>query len=222
MLVAGLLLALAAPLAAHGRWAPAGGQPTPVMPNLLIPTWEPTYNLTKSTMTQLCFGPGMGAPILTNKTGAFLKSWGIVALDFETEEGNSQHGGWSQHRPKDADVMMVEQAAAMKQMAPDTQVWVYRNLVQPYANFVQLREKIEDPRYAGWFMHFDNTTNDEKLTPRCEANPRLNKTLCTDLFHTKLAWTENGHDCGDLIPCGDYVFDHRNQSLRGWIVNDYM
>ena len=42
--------------------------------------------------------------------------------------------------------------------------------------------------------------------PRCELNPRLNKTLCSDLFHTKLGWTEDGHDCGDLIPCGDYVF----------------
>lgn len=181
----------------------------------------------------------MGAPVLTNTSGAFLKSWGIVALDFESEEGD-----WSQHRPKDADVMMVEQAAVMKTMAPEIRVWVYRNLVQPYANFVQLREKIEDPQYSGWFMHFDNATNDEKLTPRCEENPRLNKTLCTDLFHTRLAWTENGHDCGDIIPCGDYVFvrpiitisvrslrrltvsrhvqDHRNQSLRKWIVSEYM
>ena len=121
------------------------------MPNLLLPKWQPTYNLTKSTMTQSCFGPGMGAPVLTNTSGAFLKSWGIVALDFETEEG-----AWSQHRPKDADLMMVEQAAVMKKMAPETQVWVYRNLIQPYANFVQLREKIEDPQYSGWFMHFDN------------------------------------------------------------------
>ena len=60
------------------------------------------------------------------------------------------------------------------------------------------------------------------MTPRCELNPRLNRTLCTDLFHTRLAWTEMGHDCGDHIPCGDYVFDHRNQSLRDWIVGEYM
>ena len=86
---------------------------------------------------------------------------------------------------------------------------------------MQLREKIEDPQYAGWFIHF-GAGNDEKKTPRCEFNPRLNKQLCTDLFHTKLAWTENGHDCGDHIPCGDYVFDHRNASLREWIVNDFM
>ena len=109
--------------------------------------------------------------------------------------------------------MMVEQAAVIKKMAPDTKVWVYRNLVQPYANFVQLREKIEDPQYAGWFVPFA-ATNDESVTPRCEMNPRLKKKLCSDLFHTRLAWTENGHDCGDKIPCGDYVFDHRNESLR--------
>ena len=53
-------------------------------------------------------------------------------------------------------------------------------------------------------------------------NPRLKKELCSELFHTRLAWTENGHDCGDLIPCGDYVFDHRNQSLREWIVEEFM
>jgi len=47
----------------------------PAMKNLLLPSWEPTYNLTRSTMTQLCFGPGMGgAPELTPKTGAFLKA----------------------------------------------------------------------------------------------------------------------------------------------------
>eukprot|EP00935_MAST-01C_sp_MAST-1C-sp1_P002224 g2224.t1 len=117
--------------------------------------------------------------------------------------------------------MMVDQAAVMKRIAPETKVWIYRNLVQPYANFRQFREKLEDPAYAGWFVPF-GPNNSEKLTPRCELNPRLNKTLCSDLFHTRLAWTEDGHDCGDVIPCGDYVFDHRNQSLREWIVKELM
>ena len=188
--------------------------------HLLLPPFPPTYNLTKSTMTQVCFGPARlpGAPILNNETGRFLRQWGIVALDFESQESIWAHD----KRGKDADVKMVDQASVMKTMAPDTQVWIYRNLVQPYANFVQLREKLEDPAYSGWFVHFNASTNNETLTPRCEVNPRLNKTLCTDLFHTRLAWTENGHDCGDVIPCGDYVFDHRNQSLRQWIVDEFM
>ena len=114
-------------------------------------------------MTQLCFDVNIGAPtpVLNNKTGAFLKTWGVVALDFESQENI-----WAHHSPKDADLLMIEQAAMIKKMAPKTQVWVYRNLVQPYANFVQLREKIEDPQYEGWFVHFDSSTNDEKLTPR--------------------------------------------------------
>ena len=67
------------------------------MQNLLIPKWQPTYNLTQSTMTQTCFGPvtiGQPAPVLNATTGAFLKQWGIVALDFETEENI-----WANHRP---------------------------------------------------------------------------------------------------------------------------
>ncbi len=31
-----------------------------------------------------------------------------------------------------------------------------------------------------------------------------------------------GHDCGNVIPCGDYAFDHRNQSLRKWLVETHM
>ena len=58
----------------------------PVMPDLLIPPWEPTYNLSESTMTQSCFGPArIGKPPavqpLTNKSGQFMRHWGILTLD---------------------------------------------------------------------------------------------------------------------------------------------
>jgi hypothetical protein len=200
-------------------------QPSPPpMANLLFPKWKPTYNLTMSTMTQTCFGPvtiGKPAPILTNETGAFLKHWGVVALDFETEENI-----WADHRPKDADVMMIEQAAVIKKMAPDTRVWVYRNLVQPYANFVQLREKIEDPAFSGWFVHF-GPDNDPKLTPQCELNPRLNKTLYVS-FRLSLypMWCTDAHFTSDAdeASCFDDVitYCHCNDKgaqicfTRGW------
>ena len=144
-------------------------------------------------------------------TSVFLRKWGVVALDFESQEAL-----WAKHSPKDADVMMLKQAQVMKSIAPKTRVWVYRNLVQAYSNFVQLREKIEDPQFSGWFVKFGPGPHDQKI-PRCELNPRLNKSLCSDLFHTRLAWTEHGHDCGDKIPCGNYIFDHRNASLRKWL-----
>ena len=50
--------------------------------------------------------------------------------------------------------MMLEQAVQMKAIAPRTKIWVYRNLAQAYANFAQFREKIEDPRYSGWWLPF--------------------------------------------------------------------
>jgi hypothetical protein len=150
---------------------------------------------------QSCFGPsriGKNVQPLTNRSGEFMRHWGIVTLDFESHEQL-----WGHHPGgKDSDTMMLVQAAAMKAIAPHTKIYVYRNLAQAYSNFVQLREKIEDPRYSGWWVPFGK----DSTLPRCEVNPRLNKTLCSDLFHTKLGWTENGHDCGDVIPCGDYVF----------------
>ena len=174
-------------------------------------------------MTQTCFGPtGKTGPTdpkgaaLNNATGAFLRKWGIIALDFESREAL-----WSRHSPKDADVMMLEQVKQMKRIAPQTRFWIYRNLVQAYSNFVELRAKLEDPQYAGWFVHF-GAHNNESLTPRCAYNPRVGHQLCTDLFHTSLAWTADGHDCGDVIPCGDYVFDHRNASLRKWLIATHM
>jgi hypothetical protein len=79
-------------------------------------------------------------------SSAFLKSWGIVTLDFESQEDS-----WGHHTPKDADVMMLAQAVQMKAMAPDTKIYVYRNLAQAYANFAQFREKLEDPRHSTRF-----------------------------------------------------------------------
>eukprot|EP01047_Picozoa_sp_COSAG01_P034851 COSAG01_NODE_2639_length_7326_cov_15.912550_1_plen_113_part_10 len=37
-------------------------------------------------------------------------------------------------------------------------------------------------------------------------------------------WWSTGHggDCGDIIPCGWYQWDHRNESLRTWIVNEFV
>jgi hypothetical protein len=195
------------------------GRLAAAMPHLELPKFAPTYNLSKSTMTQLCFGPTpLGGAPLNNETGQFLRHWGVIEIDFESEESL-----WAHHAGgKNADVMMLEQASQMKEIAPESSVWIYRNLVQAYSNFKQLREKLEDPQYSGWWMKFDNATNDEKLTPRCAHNSRLNRTLCSDLFHSPLRWTTDGDDCGDIIPCGDYVFDHRNASLREWIVQEHM
>ena len=101
-----------------------------------------------------------------------------------------------------------------------------RNLVIAYAAFAEFREKIADPAYAGWFLPF-SPQNNESITPRCSFNTRTNRSVCSDLFHTTQPWdgvgmVRNGEmDCGE-IPCGAYVFDHRNASLRRWLVDEFL
>jgi hypothetical protein len=52
---------------------------TPVMPHLELPRFPPTWNLSKSTLTQLCFGPTpLGGAPLNNETGQFLKRCGAM------------------------------------------------------------------------------------------------------------------------------------------------
>ena len=127
----------------------------PLMPGLLLPSYQPTWNLSQSTATQSCFGPArIGKPPavqpLTNKSGEFMRHWGIVTLDFESQEQL-----WGHHKGgKDSDTMMLAQATQMKAIAPETKIWVYRNLAQAYSNFVQFREKLEDPAYADWWLPF--------------------------------------------------------------------
>ena len=98
-----------------------------VMPHLEIPTFEPTYNLSRSTLTQLCFGPTpLGGEALSNETGQFLRKWGVIEIDFESEETQ-----WAHHvGGKDADVSMLEQASQIKAIAPESHVWIYRYLVR--------------------------------------------------------------------------------------------
>ena len=99
------VLGLAALLAASAV-TPAAAADV-IMPHLEIPKFPPQWNLTMSTMTQLCFGPtplGGGVP-LNNETGRFLRKWGVIEIDFESEESLWAH----HHGGKDADVLIREQ-----------------------------------------------------------------------------------------------------------------
>lgn len=170
--------------------AQAGVLPT----NLVLPNeakWgPPVWNLSKSTMIQTCEAPGMD--------DSYLRDWGVVSYDW-----SNAASVWHSDSPNDCDQKMVGQAASAKRTAPDTKVWIYRNLAQAYAEFTQIREKLSDPNFQGWFVKFGaNVTDDDPDTPRCTKNPRSGKMLCSDLFHWR--GQRPGGDCGDVIPCGWY------------------
>jgi len=171
---------------------------TPVPDHLVMPPFPPTYNLSKSTMIQTCANS-------ESDSLDYLREWGIVSYDW-----SNLNGIWHNDRPMDSDVKLVDQATLAAKAAPDTQIWIYRNLVIAYAEFKQIREKLEDPQYHSWFLPFAANAS----APRCDKAGH-----CSDLFHTPSQ--RPGGDCGS-VPCGWYVFDHRNQSLRSWLVDDLM
>lgn len=111
-------------------------------------------------------------------------------------------------------------------MSPDTRVFVYRNLVKALPWFSTISRAINDPSHSGWFLPFAPgvkphvATCDNKWSP-----PR-----CSNLYHDDDQTPGFPHgdgscpgpcDCGG-VPCGEYLFDHRNASLRQFLVDSYV
>jgi len=100
---------------------------------------------------------------------------------------------------------LVMQAQQTKKINQNTHVWVYRNIVKALPWFSTVREKLENPQYWGWFLHYKNASGN---------------TASTNLYHD-FGQTPGG-DCGKGVECGEYLFDHRNDTLREWLINEYV
>ena len=74
---------------------------------------------------------------------------------------------------------------------------MYRNLVKALPWFSDVRAKINDPAYSGWFLHTAHGQG-------------------SGYYHDS-EQTPHG-DCGGVV-CGEYLWDHRNQSLRAFLVD---
>ena len=126
----------------------------------------------------------------------------------------------------DSENLMVTQAAAVKAANPKTRVFVYRNLVKALPWFPSVRAKLEDPAFAGWFLKYKDGINGTGYTsPACTAGK------CSALFHDKDQTPQHDPhadgsctdpcDCGENLPCGEYIWDHRNSSLREFLIKEY-
>lgn len=89
-----------------------------------------------------------------------------------------------------------------------TKVWIYRNLVKALPWFTDVREKINNPQYSGWFLPY-----------KPEGPYYQHQQGNTDLY-LDYGQTPTG-DCGG-ITCGEYLFDHRNESLREYLLDVYI
>jgi hypothetical protein len=98
-----------------------------------------------------------------------------------------------------------------------------RNLVKALPWFGSVREKISDPAYSGWFLSFKPTG--PYNVPQCTYN------VCSTLYHDQDQTPEHPSgdgsctevcDCGGVVPCGEYLWDHRNASLRTFLIEEFI
>lgn len=161
--------------------------------------------MASSTIIMPCNTSGPLAPT------EFFSSFGVVDVDWSNEKDL-----WAQAKPMDCQERLITQAQTLKATKPANgvtpRVFVYLNGIKALPWFTVVREKISDPAYAGWFLHF-NTSHPHV--------PTDNTTLYHDHMQTPDSQMCHGPcDCGG-VPCGEYLWDLRNASLRDWLVESY-
>lgn len=174
------------------------------------PAWPPTYNMSMSTIVMPCNYSGWTDP-------AWGAQWGIIDFDWSNAKAL-----WANAQPMDCEERLVEQARRVKAINPNTKVFVYRNLVKALPWYTNVREKLTDPAYAGWFLAFKpggSLPNHTYHVPPCTAGK------CSALYHDQEQTPEHPGvcvqpcDCGS-VPCGEYLWDHRNESLRDYLLSE--
>lgn len=197
----------------------------------MLPLFPPTWDMQHSTMVMPCNYSGM---MDMKSVGKF----GIVDIDWSNEKKI-----WSNAHPMNADELLVDQAkrrkAAVcpdscpypagcpnKAACPQAKTWVYRNIVKAFSYFKSVREKLEDPAYAGFFLKFNPNNSTPYAVPQCDTN--FSPPKCSDLYHDPEKTLQYGRECTEAcdcgkVPCGKYIFDHRNGSmLTKWLLEEYL
>ena len=184
------------------------------------PPWAPTYSMSRSTLTMVMNFSGF-----TN--AAWTGQFGIVSFDWSNAKAQ-----WVLDDPMTCEEKMLEQAIMTKAANPETRVFVYRNLVKALPWFSSVRKVLVDPSYSGWFLRFSPSAAPYHV-PNCST--QNNVTKCSSFYHDQEQTPEVPSPsnpspdgachlachCGS-VPCGEYLFDHRNASLRACLLNEYI
>ena len=180
----------------------------------VLPPWPATYNMSLSTIMMPCNDSGY-------MDAATAGAWGIVDYDWSNAKQL-----WANAKPMDCQERLATQASSTKRASPSTRVFVYRNLVKALPWYTAVREKILDPAYSGWFLKFKDGVNGTYRSSPCTGSK------CSAFYHDQDQTPEHPHgdgsctddcDCGPGLPCGEYLWDHRNGSmLRRWLVDEFV
>jgi hypothetical protein len=197
-----------------------------------VPAWPATYNMSLSTIIMPCNNRGF----ITDNT---IRRFGVVDLDWTNTKDE-----WKNTVPMTCEENLVSQAVLMKNETPDSRVWVYRNTVLAMPWFASVRKIMEDPTYRPWFLKFKAAADGKPPAAHDNDGTYKNRVCddsysppkCSDLFHSfpysdgddRGVYDCDAHhtcDCGDGLPCGMYLFDHRstavinNQTIAQWFVD---
>ena len=208
-----------------------------VSKKLRKPKWQPTFGMRESTAIMPC-----------NYSGFYnlpsLADYGWIQFDWSNRKDL-----WCQDKPMTASETISTQAQLAHAALPSAKIGVYRSGIKAINLFAEVREKLDDPAYSGWFVKYNDypsggysknhtyfagpcTYPNGHEGPPLQANasgkcsPYYHEQTQVPQHHTKLSGPphyDNGVcidecDCGKL-PCGNYVFDHRNDSFSKWYVS---
>eukprot|EP00051_Salpingoeca_urceolata_P027693 m.482796 g.482796 ORF g.482796 m.482796 type:complete len:583 (-) comp22669_c0_seq1:268-2016(-) len=213
--------ACGAPVSAGTCAPPIPPAPKPESCDTCHPTWKPTWDMKRSTILYACNSSGYH-----DVEEAI--SYGVAVYDWSNGKAI-----WANAKPMTDEELLTKQAEMVLAADPgipgeQPRVWVYRNTIKALNWYTSVRVKLDNPAYAGWFYRFKDykgpQSNHSYHVPACTYEK------CSGFYHDQEQTPEYPRgdgsclqecDCG-VAPCGEYIFDHRNNSFADWFINEYM
>jgi hypothetical protein len=128
--------------------------PAPCSPgaSTCLPSWTPTWGMKASTVLYTCNNSGMHSVEVANQ-------YGVVVYDWSNAKAI-----WANAHPMTSEELITAQAEAVLAADPGVEgsmprVWAYRNTIKALNWYWKIRVKLDDPRYADWFIKFKGFSN---------------------------------------------------------------
>ena len=87
---------------------------------------------------------------------------------------------WVNQNPMDSEGSLIKQVAAIKAGGHQGRQFVYRNTVHAMPWFNSVREKLQDPAYAGFFLRFKPPTRDAQSADSSSSSRTRTRNSSTD------------------------------------------
>lgn len=152
----------------------------------LTPNWEPTYNMSLSTILLPCDNDKL---LSSGPNWASIRKFGIMAIGWSNAKQQ-----WVNTDPMDCEELMLTQAELIKRDAPASHLWVYRNPVLAMPWMTSTRKIMNDPAYDRWFLHFKLGADNKSAIHHDNDGTYMNRVCdttysppkCSELWHSQI------------------------------------